>query len=120
MVWRPECVTSGRTKPICPPTVVPFFSGACGAVFSCACTSAPVLTKAVASTVNTMDAVFIYVYSSAWVGFCVRVLYLLLLFGLKPHTQRNPITSVFGRLQPVGLHERHIRAGRKSFKRRSN
>src|SRR5258708_7871883 len=37
MVWPPECVTSGRTKPICPPRVGPFFACACGALLPCGC-----------------------------------------------------------------------------------
>jgi hypothetical protein len=36
VVWPPECVTSGRTKPICPPRVGPFFACACGALLPCA------------------------------------------------------------------------------------
>jgi hypothetical protein len=49
MVWPPECVTSGRTKPICPPIVMPSF-----AYFSGAST-----VTAVASAANVIHAFFI-------------------------------------------------------------
>src|SRR6202051_348945 len=56
VVWPPECVTSGRTKPICPPTVGPFFACACscdtllscvcGVLLTCACACGALLSCA--------------------------------------------------------------------------
>ena len=61
VVWPPECVTIGRTKPICPPRVGLFCACACvcACACSCACASGTLPAKVVASTKNTIHALLL-------------------------------------------------------------
>jgi hypothetical protein len=59
VVWPPECVTIGRTKPIWPPRVRPFCPCACVCACSCACASGTLPARVVASTTNTIHTLLL-------------------------------------------------------------
>src|SRR5258708_32577208 len=75
MVWPPTCVTNGRTKPICPPIVMPLV------VLSCVCANATLPARVLASSANAMHA-FVIVFEFSLSMFSMHsIIQILFAFG---------------------------------------